>query len=64
MEISLTNKSAFWTLMEGNKLIVHLTFKDPGPKTIDYAKLPKKLQKIVDQGLKRGNITQEQEVSS
>jgi hypothetical protein len=59
MHLSLSSKIAFWTLIDPvtGKMVVHLTFKDPGPKKIDYDSLSKKAQKIVDKGLAEGNIT-------
>jgi hypothetical protein len=58
MLLSLSKTIAFWSLVEEGKLLLHLTFKDPGPKELDYDSLTKKSKKIVDKALKNGNITQ------
>jgi hypothetical protein len=60
MLLSLSNKIAFWSLVEEGKLILHLTFKDPGPKKINYEALSEESKKIVDKALENGHITQGQ----
>ena len=58
MLLSLSNKIAFWSLVEEGKLLLHLTFKDPGPKEIDYDSLSEESKQIVDSGLRKRHITQ------
>ncbi len=58
MLIKLTERAAFWSLVNPTtrKLVVHLTFNDPGPKKINYKKLNVHCKQIIDAGLKYGNI--------
>ena len=60
MLLSLSETIAFWTLVDDTKgvILLQLTFEDPGPKELNYDKLPKKLQKLVDKALVEGRITQ------
>ena len=39
-------------------MLLHLTFKDPGPKEIDYDKFSKKHQKMIDRAVTEGVLTQ------
>lgn len=58
MFLQLTNKTAFWSLVEQDtrQLLVHLTFLKPGPVEIDYDNLEPALKKVVDDGLAYGSI--------
>lgn len=60
MFIKLTPRAAFWSLVDPitRKLIVHLTFQDPGPKEVHFDKLNKFCKQIVNAGLEFGNIMQ------
>ena len=60
MFIKLTPRAAFWSLVDPitRKLIVHLTFQDPGPKKVNFDKLGAHCKQIVNAGLQYGNITQ------
>lgn len=60
MFIKLTPRAAFWSLVDpvSRKLIVHLTFQDPGPKEVNYDKLDKYCKQILNAGLQHGNIMQ------
>lgn len=59
MLLSLSNKAAFWTLIDTKGvMLLHLTFKDPGPKEIDYDKFSKKHQKMIDRAVTEGVLTQ------
>ncbi len=53
MFLQLTPTNAFWSLLEPDtrKLIVHLTFQNPGPVEVDYDSLDPGLQKIIDNSL-------------
>lgn len=58
MFLQLTNKTAFWSLVDQDtrQLLAHLTFLKPGPVEIDYDNLKPMLQKVVDDGLAFGSI--------
>jgi len=60
MFIKLTPRAAFWSLVDplSRKLIVHLTFQDPGPKKINAKGLNAQCKQILEAGLKMGNIMQ------
>ena len=51
-------KHSFWTLLDPNtrEVIVHLTFKKPGPIKVDYENLAPAVQSIIDRGIKLGLI--------
>ena len=53
MFLQLTPTNAFWSLGEPHtrKLLVHLTFQNPGPVEVDYDSLEPELQKIIDNSL-------------
>ena len=53
MFLQLTPTNAFWSLVEPvtRKLLVHLTFQNPGPVEVDYDSLEPQLQKIIDNSL-------------
>jgi hypothetical protein len=53
-----SDKAAFWALVDpvARKLIVFLTFKDPGPKEVNYEDLNVHCKQIIDAGLEQGNI--------
>lgn len=58
MFIKLTPRAAFWSLVDPitRKLIVHLTFQQPGPVKVNFDKLNKHCKQIVNAGLEYGNI--------
>jgi hypothetical protein len=60
MFIKLTPRAAFWSLVDPvtRKLIVHLTFQDPGPKEVNFERLNKYCKQILNAGLEHGNIMQ------
>ncbi len=60
MFIKLTPRAAFWSLVDPitRKLIVHLTFQDPGPKEVNFEKLNAHCKQIVTAGLQYGNVMQ------
>lgn len=58
MFLQLTNKTAFWSLVDQDtqELIAHLTFLNPGPVEVDYDNLNGLLKKVVDDGLAFGSV--------
>ena len=60
MFLRLTEKSPFWSLVDEKtrKLLVHLTFQNPGPQEVDFESLAPHHQKIVKQGLALGFIAE------
>jgi len=60
MFLRLTEKSPFWSLVDEKtrKLLVHLTFQNPGPQEVDYESLAPHHKKIVKQGLALGFIAE------
>lgn len=58
MFIKLTPRAAFWSLVDpvSRKLIVHLTFQNPGPLEVNKSKLSKYSLQILNAGLQHGNI--------